>query len=107
STTRGVLERLRPKLVALPMGSVSLETGHATALGKLLGAGDADLAVRVRGEDMDSAMAYAGIAARALQDVPEVTNVRVGVELGQPEFIIEIDRERAAAFGIEPSAIVT
>ena len=107
STTRGVLERLRPKLVALPMGSVSLETGHATALGKLLGAGDADLAVRVRGEDMDSAMAYAGIAARALQDVPEVTNVRVGVELGQPEFIVEIDRERAAAFGIEPSAIVT
>ncbi|MBR9988962.1 MAG: efflux RND transporter permease subunit [Gemmatimonadetes bacterium] len=105
--TRDVLERLRPKLAALPAGSITLETGHATALGKLLGAGEADLAVRVRGQDMDSAMAYAALVARQLQAVPEVTNVRVGVELGQPEYVVEIDRERAAAFGIDPSAVVT
>jgi HAE1 family hydrophobic/amphiphilic exporter-1 len=104
--TRDVLERLRPKLAALPPGSVSLETGHATALGKLLGAGDADLAVRVRGEDMDSAMAYAALVSQRLRDVPEVTNVRVGVELGQPEYIVEIDRERAAAFGVDPATVV-
>jgi HAE1 family hydrophobic/amphiphilic exporter-1 len=104
--TRDVLERLRPKLAALPPGSVSLETGHATALGRLLGAGEADLAVRVRGEDMDSAMAYAALVAARLHEVPEVNNVRVGVELGQPEYIIEIDRERAAAFGIDPSEVV-
>ena len=105
--TSDVLARLRPKLAALPSGSITLETGHATALGQLLGAGDADLAVRVRGEDMDSAMAYAALVSRQLQDVPEVTNVRVGVELGQPEYIVEIDRERAAAFGIDPGAIVS
>ncbi|MGH7449227.1 MAG: efflux RND transporter permease subunit, partial [Longimicrobiales bacterium] len=104
--TREVLERLRPKLSALPPGSVSLETGHATALGKLLGAGDADLAVRVRGDDMDAAMAYAALVAQQLQDVPEVNNVRVGVELGQPEYIVEIDRERAAAFDVDPASIV-
>jgi hydrophobic/amphiphilic exporter-1 (mainly G- bacteria), HAE1 family len=103
--TDEVLERLRPKLAALPAGSVSLETGHATALGKLLGAGDADLAVRVRGQDMDAAMAYAALVAHRLQDVAEVTNVRIGVELGQPEYIVEIDRERAAAFGVDPSAV--
>jgi HAE1 family hydrophobic/amphiphilic exporter-1 len=105
--TDDVLERLRPKLGALPAGSISLETGHATALGKLLGAGEADLAVRVRGEDMDSAMAYAALVSRALQNVPEVTNVRVGVELGQPEYIVEIDRERAAVFGVDPAAVVS
>ena len=105
--TDDVLERLRPKLRALPAGSISLETGHATALGKLLGAGEADLAVRVRGEDMDSAMAYAALAARTLQGVPEVTNVRVGVELGQPEYIVEIDRERAAVFGVDPAEVVS
>src|SRR5690606_1235083 len=46
------------------------------------------------------------LVAERIRAVPEVTNVRVGVELGQPEFVIEIDRERAAAFGIEPSDIV-
>src|SRR5690606_7614876 len=105
-TTREVLDRLRPKLSALPPGSVSLETGHATALGQLLGAGEADLAVRVRGENSDSALAYAALVARRLEDVREVNNVRVGVELGQPEYIIEVDRERAAAFDINPMEIV-
>jgi hydrophobic/amphiphilic exporter-1 (mainly G- bacteria), HAE1 family len=105
--SRAVLERLRPQLGALPAGSVSLETGQAAALGRLLGAGEADLAVRIRGEDMDAAMTYAGVIARELATVPELTNVRVGTELGQPEYIIEVDRERAAAYGIEPGSIVS
>ncbi|HEX6134559.1 MAG TPA: efflux RND transporter permease subunit [Longimicrobiales bacterium] len=105
--TSDVLARLRPKLAGLPSGSIALETGQATALGRLLGAGEADLAVRIRGEDTDSAMAYAALVAERMRDVPEVTNVHVGVELGQPEFIVEIDRERAAAFGINPTEIVT
>jgi HAE1 family hydrophobic/amphiphilic exporter-1 len=105
--TAQVLERLRPQLAALPDATVTFETGTATALGRLLGAGDADLAVRVRGENMDSSMAYAGLVAARLHDVPEVTNVRVGVELGQPEYIIEVDRERAASFGINPAEVVS
>jgi hydrophobic/amphiphilic exporter-1 (mainly G- bacteria), HAE1 family len=105
--SRPVLERLRPKLAMLPTGSVSLEAGHATALGKLLGAGEADLAVRIRGDDMAGAMAYAGMIAEQLSQLPELTNVRVGTELGQPEFIIDIDRERAAVYGIEPTTIVS
>jgi hydrophobic/amphiphilic exporter-1 (mainly G- bacteria), HAE1 family len=103
-----VIERLRPRLAALPAGTtVAIEAGQATQLGRLLGAGEADLAVRVRGDDMAAAMAWAGTLAGRLASVPEVTNVRVGAELGQPEFVIEIDRERAAAFGIEPAAIVS
>jgi hydrophobic/amphiphilic exporter-1 (mainly G- bacteria), HAE1 family len=105
--SREVLERLRPQLAALPDGSVTLESGHATALGRLLGAGEADLALRIRGDDLDGAMAYASTIAHQLGAVPEVTNVRVGTELGQPEYVVEIDRERAAAYGIEPAAVVS
>jgi hydrophobic/amphiphilic exporter-1 (mainly G- bacteria), HAE1 family len=100
-----VLERLRPRLAALPEGAVTIETGQATALGRLLDAGEADLAVRIRGDDMDAAMAYADDVAGRLVSVSEVTNVRVGAEPGHPEFVIEIDRERTAEFGIEPAAI--
>lgn len=98
--TRDVFERLRPELTRFPPSSISLETGHATALGQLLGAGEADLAVRVRGDDLDAALAYAASVEARLAAAPNLANVRVGTELGQPEYLVEIDRERAAAFGI-------
>jgi HAE1 family hydrophobic/amphiphilic exporter-1 len=104
--TNAALARLRPQLASLPAGAVSFESGQATALGKLLGAGEADLAVRVRGDDMDGAMTYAGSVARFLAQVKEVTNVRVGTELGEPEYVLEVDRERAAAYGVHPSEVV-
>src|SRR5690606_29418409 len=73
--------------------------------GALLGGGEADLAVRIRGDDLDASLAYAQEIERRLHQVPELTNVRLGMELGQPEIQVEIDRERAAAFGIEPRRI--
>jgi HAE1 family hydrophobic/amphiphilic exporter-1 len=101
------IERLQPKLAEFPSGSITLESGHATALGKLLGAGEADLAVRVRGEDLEGAIRYAQSIQSRLAQHPRLTNVRVGTELGQPEFEVEVDRERAAAYGIDANAVVT
>ncbi|HEV2735530.1 MAG TPA: efflux RND transporter permease subunit, partial [Longimicrobiaceae bacterium] len=104
-STAGTLERLRAGLAGFPPGSVSIESGQATALGKLLGGGDSDLAVRVRGEDLDAALAYAQEAGRRLAGVGAVANVRLGTEMGQPEARVEIDRERAAQFGIDPRRV--
>ncbi|HEX8392664.1 MAG TPA: efflux RND transporter permease subunit [Longimicrobium sp.] len=105
ATTAEALERLRPALASFPSGSVAVEAGQATALGRLLGGGEADLAVRVRGQNLDAALAYAGELQRRLAAEPSVTNARLGTELGQPEMRVEIDRERAAAFGIDPRRI--
>jgi HAE1 family hydrophobic/amphiphilic exporter-1 len=103
--TAAALERLSAGLRTFPAGTVTMEAGQATALGKLLGGGEADLAVRVRGEDLDEAMAYATAAQRRLAREPSLRNVRVGSEMGQPEMRVEIDRERAAAFGVDPARI--
>jgi HAE1 family hydrophobic/amphiphilic exporter-1 len=103
--TAAALERLSGGMRTFPAGSVTVEAGQATALGKLLGGGEADLAVRVRGEDLDKALAYATTAQRRLAAEPTLRNVRVGTEMGQPEMRVEIDRERAAAFGVDPAKI--
>ncbi|HEU0298320.1 MAG TPA: efflux RND transporter permease subunit, partial [Longimicrobium sp.] len=103
--TAPALERLADDLRSFPAGAVTVEAGQATALGRLLGGGEADLAVRVRGEDLDRAMAYATQAQRRLAREPTLRNVRVGTEMGQPEMRVEIDRERAAAFGVDPAKI--
>lgn len=103
--TAAALERLADDMRTFPAGAVTVEAGQATALGKLLGGGEADLAVRVRGENLDQAMAYATAAQRRLAAEPTLRNVRVGTEMGQPEMRVEIDRERAAAFGVDPARI--
>ncbi len=99
--TAEVLARVRPALARFPAGTLSISTGRATALGRLLGGSDADLAVRIRGEDLDGALAYAQLLQPILSALPSLRNVRLGLELGQPEVQVEIDRERAAAYGID------
>ncbi|MFL5383037.1 MAG: efflux RND transporter permease subunit [Longimicrobiaceae bacterium] len=99
--TDASLRRLRPALASFPAGAVTLESGQATALGRLLGAGESDLSVRIRGEDLEGAMGYADQVRRRLAAVPAVSNVRVGTGLGQPEIRVEIDRERVAAYGMD------
>ncbi|HVG45806.1 MAG TPA: efflux RND transporter permease subunit, partial [Longimicrobium sp.] len=103
--TDRALRRLRPALAGFPAGAVTLEAGQATALGRLLGAGESDLSVRIGGEDLDAAMSYAAQVRRRLAGVPSVTNVRVATELGQPEIRGEIDRERVAAYGMDPRRV--
>jgi HAE1 family hydrophobic/amphiphilic exporter-1 len=63
--------------------------------------------VRVRGEELDAAYAHARAVAGRIADIPSLTNVRLGTEEGQPEIRVEIDRERAAAYGVEPRTIAT
>jgi HAE1 family hydrophobic/amphiphilic exporter-1 len=103
--TARTLEELQPVLRSFPAGALSVQTGQATALGRLLGGSDADLAVRVRGEELDAAFAFARATAAQLSNMESLTNVRLSTEEGQPEVLVEVDRERAAAFGIEPRAV--
>jgi HAE1 family hydrophobic/amphiphilic exporter-1 len=105
ATSRAVIERARGQLAGYPPGVVSVDAGQATALGRLLGGGEAELAIRVRGDDLDQALDYARALTDRLGASADLTNVRLGAELGQPEIRVEIDRERAAAFGIEPIRI--
>jgi HAE1 family hydrophobic/amphiphilic exporter-1 len=105
NATNDVLARIRPKLPTIAGGTVALETGHATALGKLLGGGESDLAVRIRGENLDTAMAYATRVQDRLRSMPQLHNVHVGGEVGQPEYEVEIDRDAAAAFGVTPEEV--
>ncbi|MGQ0563350.1 MAG: efflux RND transporter permease subunit [Gemmatimonadota bacterium] len=106
ASTAETLARLREQLRDLPPGALSFESGQATALGKLLGGGESDLSVRVRGDDSDAALAYARRLESKLAATADLDNVRLGTEVGQPEVLLEIDRERAAAFGIEPRRVV-
>ena len=103
--TPPVLARLQPQLGTFPEGSLAIETGHATALGKLLGAGEADLAVRIHADEIDPALLFARQVAGRLGQEPSLSNVRVGTELGEPEYVAMINRDRAASLGVQERAV--
>jgi HAE1 family hydrophobic/amphiphilic exporter-1 len=100
-----VVERVRTIEEAFPAGALAFETGGATALGSLLGGAEADVAVRIRGEDLEAMYARARVVRERLDGLGSLGNVRIGTEAGTPEVQVEILRDRVAAYGIEPGQV--
>ena len=106
SRTSDVVERIRPVADEHPDASMTFETGQATALGQLLGGTDADIAVRVRGEDLDESFELADAIRDRLEGSERVGNLRVGTERGHPEIRVIPDREAASRYGVTAQQIV-
>ena len=98
---RTVIRRFREGLRALNVDPqlVSVERGRATSLGRALGAGNADLAVKIRGEELDSLIVVAEQVAARMATVDRIADPRIDLQLVQPELEIEVDRAAAARFG--------
>ena len=103
--TDDVLERVREVEARFPPGALAFEAGQATALGQVLGGADADIAVRIRGENLAESYAYAETVRGALATLAEIGNVRVGTGRGQPQVQVEILRDVAARYNIDPRLI--
>ena len=101
ASTHEAVERLRAGVGDLLSGeALSIETGRTTELGRVLGLGEADIAVRVRGENLEAVLDVAGEIERRLAALPMLGSVRVGLLRGQPEIEIAIERERVARHGL-------
>ncbi len=105
AVTETVVTRLQGLGREIGPASLAFETGQATALGRILGGGEADIAVRLRGEDLEESYPFAEEVRDRLATVPEIRNVRIGTERGQPQYQISIDNDAAAGYGVEPRVI--
>jgi HAE1 family hydrophobic/amphiphilic exporter-1 len=103
--TDEVLARLTPLQAGFPPGALSFQAGQATALGTMLGGSDADVSVRIRGDNLDLLMGRAEEIRARLAGLSMLGNVRVGAEEGTPQIDVEILTEKAAQYGIEPSEV--
>jgi HAE1 family hydrophobic/amphiphilic exporter-1 len=103
--TADVVGRLGDLQARFPPGALTVRSGQATALGAMLGGSDADVSVRIRGEDLDAMLARADEVRRHLAELPMLGNVRVGAHEGVPQLNVEILEDRALAYGIEPRTI--
>ncbi|NNF15059.1 MAG: efflux RND transporter permease subunit [Gemmatimonadetes bacterium] len=105
ASTDLVAGRVRELASRFPAGALAVETGQATALGAMLGGAEADVSVRVRGEDLEAVYRYAQQVSERVAAVESAANVRIGTEQGQPQIQIEIDRAACAAYGVDPRVV--
>jgi cobalt-zinc-cadmium resistance protein CzcA len=66
---------------------------------------DAENAIKISGPDLDTLRKLAVEIRRVLEKVRGITDIQVPPLLGQPTIRIDIDRERAARYGLSPGDI--
>ncbi|MDX1576955.1 MAG: efflux RND transporter permease subunit, partial [Gemmatimonadota bacterium] len=101
-TTMTVVETLRTRLAetSVDPAFVSMETGRATSLGRALALGEADLAVKVQGGEIDELLPVAEAIEARLEGLPRLADVRLDFQRTQPELVIQVEREVAARHGL-------
>ena len=85
--------------------AVSIETGRATSLGRAIGLGDADVAVKIRGQELDSLVKVADQVLLRIRDLPRIADARIDLQLTQPELEIEVNRAAAARYGLSVTQV--
>lgn len=75
-------------------------------LERLIG-GESGLSLEVRGHDLPTLDALAAEAARAMRDIPGITDVTVSREAGVPQQLVRIDRDKAADLGVSVQRIAS
>jgi HAE1 family hydrophobic/amphiphilic exporter-1 len=69
------------------------------------GGGDSRIAVEILGDDLQQAQRVAQDAKSVMDRVPEVRNARVGRDEGRPELAVQVDRPKAALFGLSVTGV--
>jgi len=96
---------LRKVLGRLPGAVVRVRDQSGIFVLRRLAGGDERLQIEVRGFDFDTLDLLAQDVRRSIEDVPGITDVRLGREGSVPQQLLYIDRERAADLGVSVSRV--
>ena len=97
----GHLER-RLAEVKLPAGKPMVMQQKMKGIRKI---GDADLEVKIRGQDTKQLYTLASLVAQAMQGLGQFKNVYVSMDMTKPEYQVHIDRIRAAELRVSVADI--
>ncbi|MFQ5677876.1 MAG: efflux RND transporter permease subunit [Gemmatimonadota bacterium] len=101
-STPRVVEAFRRELDATGVDPrfLAIETGRATSLGRVLALGEADLAVKVQGSDLEALVPVAESVSVRLRELGEISDVRIDLQRTQPEVEVRVDQEAVARHGL-------
>lgn len=94
-TTDQVIADLREFVQQIP--GIESQVTSADSFGMFFGT---PIRVEFRGDDLDELTYYAQLVTEHIEDIPGVAEPSNSMEEGEPELSIEINRERAATYGV-------
>jgi len=100
-----VFADIRQKLAGVPgtFTNVGQPIGHRLA--HMLSGVSAKVAVKLFGPDLDVLRAKGGEIERIAKSIPGFTDVFLEKQVPIPQLRIQVDRERAKAYGVQPGAV--
>ena len=99
STSMVIAADLREQLKDIPGAEIKvreLQSGPPT---------DTPIVVRIKGENLDQIRSIAKDFAGKLESIPGTRDVKDGIEAGAPELQIKVDKEKAAAYGLDDMTV--
>lgn len=100
-----MLEDLRKTMKSIP-GTFSAFSGPlADRVGHMLSGVSAKVAVKIYGNDLDELRRIGTDIAEIAREIPGLEEARIEQQAAVPQVRIEIDRERALAYGVRPGEL--
>jgi cobalt-zinc-cadmium resistance protein CzcA len=96
---------VRERLERVPGVAASITTPLNMRIDESISGTSAALAVKVFGSDLDTLAAKGAEVKEVIERVPGVVDVRLEQLEGVPQVIIDVDRARAARFGLNPKEV--
>ena len=90
--------------VSVPGGKAMVMQTKIKGLRKL---GEADIEVKIKGQEIDKLFDLARQTAEAMNQLQQFTNVYVSMDMTKPEYQILVDRTRAAELGVSVVDVAT
>lgn len=98
-STEQYLERIRPQVMKFMQPGARLVVAQQKMKG-IRKVGESDVEIRVRGFDLEYMHQIAQQVSNRIQQIPGLTNVRIGTQITKPEYQILVDRLRLADVGL-------
>ena len=103
NTQAQIITEMRRRLAAHESTRPSISS--RTALGSGEGVGGFAIAAFILGPDLDQLVEYSKKALEASKNVPSLTEVKIGLNVSNPEIHVAVDRKRAADLGVRMATV--
>ncbi|NOZ62443.1 MAG: efflux RND transporter permease subunit, partial [Calditrichaeota bacterium] len=98
-STAEMIARMRNEFSPMTMAKMVFDRGEQ-ALQQILGTTTPPIVIKIRGSELTVCRSIADSVLRMISDISGLKDVHSDYIEGQPEYRIEIDRQRAARFGL-------
>ncbi|MGI6550975.1 MAG: efflux RND transporter permease subunit [Syntrophomonadales bacterium] len=103
-STAEIAEEIREKLNAIPGAKITVSEYDPMTAGMQ---SEAPVAVKIAGDDLDELWRLSNEVADIVREVPGTQEVESSLTEGTPEVQIQVDRAKAAAYGLTPGQVAT